>query len=511
MKIESLHLLAFGPFTDKKLDFSQGTFQLIYGQNEAGKSSMLRAISAVLFGVPVRSKDTFVHRGPDLRIGAELSNQAGAIVSYKRRKGNKGTLRSLDEEERTLPDNSLDEFLKGIERERFLDIHCIDHKEFRAGGQIMADLQGLAGDSLLAASNSSNFPLLQKNLTADIEQLYASRKKSQLKSILDEYSVAKKEKAEHEVSVKLWESLQKDLEKLNKQRDEIKTSTAKLDIDRRRLEQLRSALPRIQKLREKEAELEELGGKEATRLPSNYCSVERRACETELTAGRVRLAELEAEICELQSQLSAVQESPEYIDAADDIDDLQHRIGSQKNNIEEREAACYEQDVAARDIRRLIQELGLKTEFDDVDSKRLQRDHRKTIQTLAADEKALRQRARRVKQDKEQADRKLKKLREEQAEIPAVAETTDLQNEVTVADRVASIEAEIEQKQTDRQSIQQQANRQLSNLPYWDDTLETLALATVPLRETIDRFDEQFSKIDHDLESIEEQRSAMKI
>ena len=77
MIIRHLRLIAFGPFTDKSLDFSTGNFQLVYGQNEAGKSSMLRAVEAVLFGIPIRSKDTFIHRGPDLRTLRDRDGASG--------------------------------------------------------------------------------------------------------------------------------------------------------------------------------------------------------------------------------------------------------------------------------------------------------------------------------------------------------------------------------------------------------------------------------------------------
>ena len=54
MRFRRLDLLAFGPFTDRTIDLAQGPpgLQLIYGLNEAGKSSLLRAIHGALFGIP---------------------------------------------------------------------------------------------------------------------------------------------------------------------------------------------------------------------------------------------------------------------------------------------------------------------------------------------------------------------------------------------------------------------------------------------------------------------------
>ncbi|MBU4054152.1 MAG: AAA family ATPase, partial [Proteobacteria bacterium] len=49
MRIDELRLIAFGPFTGTTLDLSQGRegFHIIYGPNEAGKSSSLRALRYV--------------------------------------------------------------------------------------------------------------------------------------------------------------------------------------------------------------------------------------------------------------------------------------------------------------------------------------------------------------------------------------------------------------------------------------------------------------------------------
>lgn len=54
MKLLKLLLQAYGPFTAKTVDFSTGPvdLHLIYGPNEAGKSSALRAMIDLRFGIP---------------------------------------------------------------------------------------------------------------------------------------------------------------------------------------------------------------------------------------------------------------------------------------------------------------------------------------------------------------------------------------------------------------------------------------------------------------------------
>ncbi|SPD75411.1 hypothetical protein PITCH_A580014 [uncultured Desulfobacterium sp.] len=59
MRIKKLDLRAFGPFTDNVLDFSSEYpgLHIVYGLNEAGKSSALRALDSFFFGMPDRTND----------------------------------------------------------------------------------------------------------------------------------------------------------------------------------------------------------------------------------------------------------------------------------------------------------------------------------------------------------------------------------------------------------------------------------------------------------------------
>ncbi len=70
MHIQELNLVAFGPFTDQTLVFNQdaGGLHIIYGPNEAGKSSALRGLKALLYGVETRTLDNFLHANDKLRV-----------------------------------------------------------------------------------------------------------------------------------------------------------------------------------------------------------------------------------------------------------------------------------------------------------------------------------------------------------------------------------------------------------------------------------------------------------
>ena len=93
MKIQELELLAYGPFTNTTLDLSAADgLHIIYGPNEAGKSSTLRAIHGLLYGIKSNTSDNFLHDNKKLLIGGRLQNSAGDKLHIHRRKGNKADM-----------------------------------------------------------------------------------------------------------------------------------------------------------------------------------------------------------------------------------------------------------------------------------------------------------------------------------------------------------------------------------------------------------------------------------
>lgn len=52
MKIRSLHIAHFGKFSNRTFHFSDDGFQLVYGLNESGKTTLKTFIESMLFGFP---------------------------------------------------------------------------------------------------------------------------------------------------------------------------------------------------------------------------------------------------------------------------------------------------------------------------------------------------------------------------------------------------------------------------------------------------------------------------
>jgi chromosome segregation protein len=155
MKLETLTLERYGRFEDLTLDLTGNDVRLhiVFGPNEAGKSTLLSSVADLLFGIPMRSPYGFRFDYSQMRVGATIANDAGDRFSFKRRKGRgtSGTL--LSEQEATLPDQALTRFLGTADRELFERMFGLDHQRLRAGGKKMLENGGDLTTSLFEAGS----------------------------------------------------------------------------------------------------------------------------------------------------------------------------------------------------------------------------------------------------------------------------------------------------------------------------------------------------------------------
>ena len=177
MKLLRLELRAFGPFTGQTLDFStnDAPLHIVYGPNEAGKSSALRALRQLLFGIDARTTDAFLHPMTSLRIGAALAGEDGSLLECVRRKGNKNTL-SDAADEKPLEEELLTRLHGGLDAATFQSLFGIDHNELVRGGQAILQGKGSLGETLFsAASGLSDLRAVTEEYEQQAEGIYAPR------------------------------------------------------------------------------------------------------------------------------------------------------------------------------------------------------------------------------------------------------------------------------------------------------------------------------------------------
>jgi len=164
MRIRELHQRRFGCFTDDELplilegdDSAVPGLHVVYGRNEAGKTTTLHAIRYGLYGIPDLRNDPrtydFLHRKPDLRIAMVIESAAGERIAFTRRKKTGVTCFDITD---TMPSPGaqaqLDLLLRGVDRDLFTYKYGIDNSTLRAGGEGLASDHSDLGESLFAAT-----------------------------------------------------------------------------------------------------------------------------------------------------------------------------------------------------------------------------------------------------------------------------------------------------------------------------------------------------------------------
>ncbi|RZL85574.1 MAG: chromosome segregation protein SMC, partial [Sphingomonas sp.] len=152
MRFASLALERYGHFEGCELTFRPGApdLHVVYGANEAGKTTSMAAVSDLLFGFPTRSPYNFRYDYTLLRVGAVLEDD-GRTLACRRKKGTAGTL--LGPDDRALDEGTLLAMLRGQTRETFGLSFSLDQEGLRAGGRAMVEARNDLGRALFAAGS----------------------------------------------------------------------------------------------------------------------------------------------------------------------------------------------------------------------------------------------------------------------------------------------------------------------------------------------------------------------
>lgn len=154
MRLDRLDLARYGRFTDTVLDFPAPEpggpdLHVLFGPNEAGKSTIFSAWLDLLFGIPLRSRYDFLHPGPTMRIGATIRTEAGPMA-LTRIKRSTGSL--LDAHGAPLPETVLQAALGGLGREGYGAMFSLDDDTLERGGESILASRGDLGEMLFSAS-----------------------------------------------------------------------------------------------------------------------------------------------------------------------------------------------------------------------------------------------------------------------------------------------------------------------------------------------------------------------
>lgn len=232
MRIASLHLKAYGPFNGAVIDFDRSAcgLHLVYGPNEHGKSTAMRAITALLFGFPQQTDDRFGRDYSALRVGAVLADGQGSR-SVMRRKGARQTLYEFDpatgreHPERLIDQASIDAWLGGVDARRFELMHSLGSAQLRHGGRSLLESASELGATLFeAASGIQRLRAVSASLQSQADALFVPRGKLPLlNAALIELDASQQAARDAALAPRQWQALRNSLDQAQAELLQIET------------------------------------------------------------------------------------------------------------------------------------------------------------------------------------------------------------------------------------------------------------------------------------------------
>jgi len=154
MRLNRLDLIRYGRFKDADICFPKSAdgkpdVTVVFGQNEAGKSTAFNGFLELLFGFKGGAHPyAFRFDRSDLVVGAELDlPERGTTVL---RRNSKRTQSLLDSNERPINEAILSGALHGLTRDSYEERFSLNEKGLREGGERIAGAQGDLGQLLHA-------------------------------------------------------------------------------------------------------------------------------------------------------------------------------------------------------------------------------------------------------------------------------------------------------------------------------------------------------------------------
>ena len=248
MRLLDLRLEKYGPFENKILQFEpQARLHIVYGANEAGKSSALAAIGDLFYGAP-RAAIGFL-RPRDLRLGATILGRNGQTLQFFRRRGDKNNL--LDAAGAALPDDALAPFLGAAARDVFQRAFGLDAQRLREGGNEMLRADGEIGASLFAAASGLRGLVdLRKRLETDAEKIFDKTRAGHRSfyQALDRFNDAHKREKAATLADSTLKRLAGDIAAARERIAALSVTQKELQGEKRRLDMLGKAAPILRRL-----------------------------------------------------------------------------------------------------------------------------------------------------------------------------------------------------------------------------------------------------------------------
>ena len=333
MRITHLHLTRFGMFTDVELSLLPRGVNVVVGANEAGKTTAMAAIQQLLYGIPVRSPQAYIHSLSNLRIGATLQDEAGTDLTVVRVKRQTNTLRSLSDA--PIDEEELQRLLHGVDGDVYRTLFAIGQEEITSGGQALLKSGGELGRALFGAGTGlTRLNKAMARLDSRAGELFkSSASRPAINASLAKFKGLSQQVKELSKSTAAVVKLDNEMQQAESELRLSVVQFSELSNRRNLATRVRATRPLVharRRFREELTSLEEQGPRVAHGVPLRLAESQQRRQEAQLT---IKLAT--TELNDLQGEISLLHVDESLLEQADLVRSLVEDVGALRQNMKD--------------------------------------------------------------------------------------------------------------------------------------------------------------------------------
>ncbi|MFW6004896.1 MAG: AAA family ATPase [Desulfonatronovibrionaceae bacterium] len=497
MKIQQLLLKAYGHFTDTALDFSgPENMHIIFGPNEAGKSTAMRALDCFFFDFGHLCPDAHIHAYKNLAVGALLETGSRELIQLTRFKRNKNSL--LDAEGRPVDSQYMNSIMSGLTREIYSAMFGLDHQSLRLGAEEILKGGGHLGETIFSAA--SGLTTLRQALQAMEEQagkLFAPRASTRpVNAQAAKIHTLRKEIQKKSIKPAQWDEARQRLDSLKASKKELEQETALLQTRIAANRRLQQALPDMAALSQVEASLREL--EHVPELASDFSS-RRAELVSSLNRMIIELDELHREESQAARQQEGLCINELILAAHEEIESLAAQIQSVQDSREQIQEIELEITGKQTLLEENLQILGITQEQAKTEFFRISEAAAGRIQSLNRKIADCERDILAINNQMNQARTKLHQIESELKNSPPGADMAVLDSVLSKTSQAKRLQESIRLGRQRTEELNLSLHRKLASLSLWNGDLQSFLTLSLPLPETIEAYRTRFARVDQDI------------
>ena len=505
MKINAFNMLTFGPFTDKRLDFSQieNGLHLVYGDNEAGKSTSLRALIALLFGFEHIVQDDWRHPTNKLAVSGELALDNGDSLRFTRYKRRKNDLIN-DDTGQPLDQNVLIQFLAGKTKNDFKNAYGISHDSLRQGVESVLASGGELGQTLFTAT--SGLSMLKDIMAELIEKqsgLFAPRaRKAAINAGISSLREQRKKIRQVSTNHTQWKKKKKELDQLEEKRQLVEGRLSDLSKTIGTYTRYRDALKHVTRLDQVEQDLASLDS--VPELPDDFPQ-RRIQAQAAIKESQQAQQNLQSDMKLIGERLQSLPFDDTIVASQELIESIASEIKVHIKEVDDSKNLRAKIHQAKRDADASLKLLGQNLSVDTVASLRLSKPAENKLRKLVSQHDKLEQSAETTDKELRTVKAKLKKLQERLLQLGAPMATGELQGCLNRIAEQGNLELRLSEVGSKTNLIQKRIEKDLLALGLWSGDLEAFEQLALPTEESIRQYADRIGKLHEGITELDKE------